>query len=583
MITGGVCSAYGLETWGHLFTDRQLVGLTALTLLVGEARNLVLQNAKSSNNFAGNEGDELPLEEGGRGARAYADAVAAYLAFAVDRLAMTGNSLVRWNPVGQKAQHSFGRQAMPMVWDYAEPNLFGGATGSLDTAFKLTANGIGFQVDRSVGSAIQADAPKNNYPIRPVMISTDPPYYDNIAYADLSDFFYVWLRRSCSEFFPQMFRRLLTPKAEELVATPFRFGSKDAAESFFLNGMSDALSAMRAAANETDPLTVYYAFKQAEAKSGNVVSPGWAAFLQAIVDSGLQVDGTWPVRTEMATRQVAAGSNALAASVILVCRKRPNESSATSRREFLRELKPVMDRTIRDHQKAGIPLPDRRQAAIGPGIGVFSRYSIVREADDSAMRVATALALINKEIDALLAEGTEELDAETRFALEWYQLNGYSKKTAGQHNLIGQLQGLNLTEKHINATGLFLAKGGDAKLLSRDEMHESELERYGKPWRPSIDDNFTVWELAQHMARTLGALDGGIDAAGRLLAERRSATTDVLLIAERLFELATARGENEEALVWNELQTSWPEIENAADRAEESGIRAAPVQGQLGI
>jgi putative DNA methylase len=242
-----------------------------------------------------------------------------------------------------------------------------------------------------------------------------------------------------------------------------------------------------------------------------------------------------------------------------------------------------METAIRDHQKAGIPLPDRRQAAIGPGIGVFSKYGLVREADDSAMRVATALALINKEIDGLLAEGTEDLDAETRFALEWYQMHGAALKKGGSGDAIAQLQAFNLSEARINASGIFRAKGGDAKLLTRDEMHAAVLERFGHSWRPSIDDSFTVWELAQHMARTLNARDGGIDAAGRLLAERRSSASDVLLLAERLFELATARSENEEALVWNELQTSWPEIESAADRAEEAGIGTGSEQGQLGI
>ena len=245
------------------------------------------------------------------------------------------------------------------------------------------------------------------------------------------------------------------------------------------------------------------------------------------------------MRSEFSGRLIASGTNALAASVVLVCRKRPKDAPAIGRREFLRELKPVMADAIFAHQKAGIPLPDRRQAAIGPGIGVFSKYSIVREADDSSMRVGTALVLINKEVDVLLSQGTEDLDAETRFALEWYQMHGYGTRKGGSGEAIAQLLAFNLSEARINASGIFRARSGDAKLLTREEMHDAVLERYGKPWRPSLDEAFTVWELAQHMVRTLRAQDGGLDAAGKLLAERRDCVRDVLLLAERMFELAT--------------------------------------------
>lgn len=493
-----------------------------------------------------------------------------------------------------------------MTWDYAEANPFAKSGGAITSAIASSIEAIEIGCAPLPAEADLIDAPKNHYPHTNVVISTDPPYYDNIGYADLSDYFYVWMRRTLRTILPEITRRLVTPKEEELVATPYRFGdpnyrpsvlddypeyargwsamsASDRAEAFFTAGMRKSVEAMRRASCEEIPLAIYYAFKQDEQTVEGTLSPGWAAFLQSVVDSGLQVDGTWPVRTEASNRSVGTSANALAASIVHVCRKRPDNASSTTRREFLRELKPVMERAIRDQQRAGVPLPDRRQAAIGPGIGVFSKYGIVREADDSAMRVSTALAIINKEIDALLAEGTEDLDAETRFALEWYQMHGYTTKKGGSGDAIAQLQAFNLAEASINASGIFRAKGGDAKLLTRDEMHAAVLERHGKPWRPSLDHSFTVWELAQHMARTLNARDGGIDAAGRLLAERRSAATDVLLIAERLFEVATARGESEEALAWNELQTSWPEIESAADRAEESGIRAAPEQGQLGI
>ena len=571
---------YGLDTFGKLFTARQLTALMTFSDLVGEARERVLTDARAATPLAARN-DDPPLAEGGLGAVAYADAVATYLGISASKMAAFLTSQSRWRAGEDKTAPAFGRQALPMVWDFAEINPFAGAGGDF---LGVVTGGVGFLRNSTTvpGFAVQKDAPKNDF-FPDVVINTDPPYYDNIGYADLSDYFYVWLRRTLGSQHPALFRRLLSPKNEELVATPYRHGGAESAEQHFMSGMRLALSAMRRVSQDT-PLAIYYAFKQSESGVDGVTSPGWAAFLQAVVDSGLQVDGTWPVRTEMATRQIASGTNALASSVVLVCRKRSDNAQVASRRDFLRELKPVMAEAILAHQKAGIPLPDRRQAAIGPGIGVFSKYGMVREADDSAMRVSTALALINKEIDALLAEGTEELDAETRFALEWYQQHGYEEKKGGAGSAITQLQAFNLTETGINASGLFRAKGGNAKLLTREEMHEATLERYGQPWRPSIDQTVTVWELAQHMARTLRAEDGGVDEAGRLLAEKRECGPDVLLVAERMFELATNnRKDSEEALIWNELQTSWPHIESAADRAAEAGIGPAPAQGELDI
>jgi len=584
-LTGGTCFAYGLNRYDKLFSPRQLTALVALSDLVGEVRERVLKDAQGAKRLSNRGNLECPLAEGGNGPVAYADAVATYLAFALDKSTDYMSSLCRWlnQPKNEIVGNTFGRQALPMVWGYAEANPFAGVGGAIEQQASYIAKVLETNCSSELpGKVYQIDAPQNNYPLTAPLISTDPPYYDNIGYADLSDYFYVWMRRSLRSVFPDLLRRLETPKGNELVATAYRHGGRNAAELHFMQGMQGALAAMLRASCDS-PLAVYYAYKQSEARTDGIMSPGWVAFLQAVIDTGLQIDGTWPIRSEFSGRLIASGTNALAASVVLVCRKRSENAPTTGRREFLRELKPVMESAIRDHQKAGIPLPDRRQAAIGPGIGVFSRYGLVREANDSPMRVAIALALINKEIDSLLAEGTEELDAETRFALEWYQMQGFFLKIGGSGDAIAQLQAFNLSEARINASGIFRAKGGDAKLLTRDEMHAAVLDRFGHSWRPSIDDSFTVWELAQHMARTLNARDGGIDAAGRLLAERRSSASDVLLLAERLFELATARSENEEALVWNELQTSWPEIESAADRAEEAGDSTGPEQGRLSV
>ncbi len=559
---------YGLGKWIDLFTPRQLTALTTFSDLVKAARERVFEDAKASLAFASRKGDEKPLAEGGAGPTAYADAVATYLAFAVNKCLSRNCSLAIWEPGMGRLAAAFGRQAIPMQWSYAETQPFAGAGGDFMGTVDSLAKPLAQQGQTSFGEVKSINAPENNYPVRPTVICTDPPYYDNIGYADLSDFFYVWLRRSIGAVHPDLFRRLVTPKAEELVATPYRHGGKGKAEKHFMEGMKTALQAMRNASAEA-PLAIYYAFKQSEAREGGVLSPGWAAFLQAAVSSGLHIDGTWPVRTE-ATNALKKDINALASSVVLVCRARPDDAPIISRRDFVRELKLAMREAIKDHQEAGIPLPDRRQAAIGPGIGVFSKYKAVREVDDSEMTVATALALINKEIDEILAEGTEALDAETRFALEWHQLHGYKTVTKGAGQAITMLQGFNLSEARMNASGLFLSKGGGAKLLSRDEMP--------KNWRPSTDDSFTIWEMAQHMARVFLAEDGGYDAAGRLLAEKRLAGPDVLLLAERLFERATNKKEADEALVWNQLQVAWPEIERAADRASEAGVRSAPEQ-----
>ncbi len=598
---------YGMPLYRDLYTARQLTALTACADSIAKVRERARADAMSSKAFEARATDERALLDGGIGPNAYADAIIVYLYCGFSRLAENQSTLVTWRSKDNALRSVFGRQALPMTWDFAEANPFAKSGGAIVNAISSSIEVLDYIQCANPAYATLVDAPKNNYQHKDAIISTDPPYYDNIGYADLSDYFYLWMRRILRDVAPQLTRRVLTPKENELVATPYRFTdaahepevllrypeyhkdwakitSADRAEGFFMAGMRASLEAVRAAAAGGIPLAIYYAFKQDEVGEDGVMSPGWAAFLQAVVDSGLQVDGTWPVRTEASNRSVGTNANALASSVVLVCRTRSGDASATSRREFLRELKPVMAEAIVAHQKAGIPLPDRRQAAIGPGIGVFSKYAMVREADDSAMRVSTALALINKEIDALLAEGTEELDAETRFALEWYQQHGYEEKRGGAGVAINQLLAFNLTESGINASGLFLAKGGNAKLLTREEMHEATMERYGQPWRPSIDKTVTVWELAQHMTRTLRAEDGGVDDAGRLLAEKRECGPDVLLVAERMFELATNnRKDSEEALIWNELQTSWPHIESAADRAAEAGIGPAPAQGELDI
>lgn len=549
-LTGGTCFSYGLTSFDKLFTPRQMIMMITFSDLVAEARSQVLLDASALTENS----DQRTLVNGGGGLNAYADAVATYLGLAVDRSAMGGNSLTRWNPVVPKAQHVFGRQALPMIWDFAETNLLGEATGSLDSGYEMAVNALAY-ANITFGEVKSTDAAKNNFSSTPIVISTDPPYYDNVAYADLSDFFYVWLRRSLSAYWPDLFRRLTTPKEAELVATAYRHGGRDEADSFFMSGMSDALTAMRKAATDTVPLTIYYAFKQSETARDGITSAGWASFLQAVVDAGLVVDGTWPLRTEMATRMVASNTNALASSIVLVCRKRPADAGTITRADFIRMLKRELPQAIDDIRKAGVGPVDMQQTVIGPGMGVFSRHARVLEDDDSAMSVKTSLAIINRVWGEIENEGDAALDAETQVALAWFASYGFDTKTSGE--LITLANAKNITTASLFKSDVFDDLSGRAGLKPRVKLSPN--------WTPDSDSSLTVWECVQHTARTLGAEDGGDAAAARLIAQMGTKAADARSLAYRLFQIATDKGWAAEALVYNELAAEWPRLEALAE------------------
>jgi putative DNA methylase len=541
---------YGLTTFASLFTRRQLVALTTFSDLVAEVRNKALADACA----AGLPDDPTPLAQSGIGANAYADAVATYLAFAVDKSSDRNTSLCAWESKMDRMRNTFGRQAIPMVWDYTETNPLSGAGGDIaGTAFavfevltKLDSSGMG-----AIG---QIDAAKNSFPVRPIVISTDPPYYDNIGYADLSDFFYVWLRRSLSSIWPELFRRLNTPKDRELVATPYRHGGKDAAETFFMQGMGEALTAMRKAAVEDTPLTIYYAFKQAEAAQDGVTSAGWASFLQAVVDAGLAVDGTWPVRTELANRMIGSGTNALASSIVLVCRKRAFEASVGTRAEFIRSLKREMPGAIAAIRRAGVGPVDMQQSVIGPGMGVFTRFTKVLEDDDSAMPVKTALSLINRVWDEIENELTEAFDAPTQVALAWFATYGFDTRPSGE--LIVLANAKNIPLATLFSSGVFQNLQGKAGLVARADLPEG--------WSPATDKETTIWECVQHTIRVLNAEDGGAEAAAGLVAQMGQRAEDARALAYRLFEIATQKGWASEALIYNALAQEWPRLAEMA-------------------
>lgn len=548
-LTGGTCVPYGLTEWGDLFTPRQLAALTMFSDLVGEA----IAKAKTDALAAGLPDDGEHLAGVGAGATAYAEAVGVYLAFAIDRLAMTGNNLVRWNGVGEKAQHSFGRQAFPMLWDFAEPNFLADATGSLSAGVFYSYDPLPLLPTDTAGIAAQLDAQSQTM-TKDKVVSTDPPYYNNIAYADLSDFFYVWLRKPLRAIFPELYATLAVPKAEELVATPYRHGGREQAEKFFLDGMTAAMHNLAEQAHSAFPVTIYYAFKQSETKDeAGTSSTGWETFLQAVLDAGFAITGTWPVRTEMRTRQVAMDSNALASSIILVCRQRPADALTVSRREFIRELNATLPEALDEMTRGGVNSPvapvDLSQAIIGPGMAIFSQYAAVLEADGTPMSVRTALQLINR----FLAE--DDFDHDTQFCLHWFENFGWATGKFGDANTLAQAKGTAVAA--LVTAGVLDSSKGDARLLKWSEMPSD--------WSPETDARMPVWEALHQLIRALN--QDGESAAGELLARMPARAEPIRALAYRLYTLCERKGWAEEARAYNELVTAWSAIEQAAGEA----------------
>jgi putative DNA methylase len=556
---------YCFKTFADYFTPRQLIALTTFSDLVAEVRSKVVADALS----AGLQTDSVRLAQSGAGADAYADAVSTYLGFVVSGLTDRVSSLCTWDAGGPtwgtKVRNSFARQGVPMTWDFAEVNPLSTQSGSIGNAIDYLAKSVAELNGGSPGSIFHIDAAKNSFPVRPIVVSTDPPYYDNIGYADLSDFFYVWLRRSLVGVWPDLFRRLTTPKDQELVAERYRHGSQEDADRFFMRGMSDALAAMRNATVEEAPLAVYYAFKQAEAAQEGITSSGWASFLQAIVDGGLSVDGTWPIRTELSNRMIGSGTNALASSIVLVCRKRTVEAVIATRAEFIRALKREMPSAIAAIRKAGVGPVDMQQSVIGPGMGVFTRFAKVLEDDDNAMPVKTALSLINRVWDEIENELTEAFDAPTQVALAWFATYGFDARPSGE--LITLANAKNIPLATLFSSGVFQDLRGKAGLVGRAELPEG--------WSPANDKAATIWECVQHTIRVLNAEDGGAEAAAALVAQMGQRAEDARALAYRLFEIATQKGWASEALIYNALAQEWPRLAEMAPAVIARGPVAA--------
>ena len=551
---------YGMTKWRNLFTDRQLVALTTFSDLVRQAREGAQRDAVA----ADMADDGAPLREGGGGAMAYAEAVGVYLSFAIDRMVMTGNNLVRWNSAGQKAQHCFGRQALPMIWDFAEPNILASATGSADAAVFYSCDPLRWMAPFAEGHAFQADAVSQAHSLYR-LVSTDPPYYDNVGYADLSDFFYIWLRRSLRSVFPDLFATLAVPKAEELVATPYRHGSREKAEGFFLDGMTRAISRLADQTHPAYPLSIYYAYKQSEKNGEGSTSSGWETFLGAVLDAGFTISGTWPIRTEMRTRQVGMNTNALASSIVLVCRPRSKDAPRATRREFMDALRAELPDALRRMQFGNIAPVDLAQAAIGPGMGVYTRYARVLDASGEAVTVREALALINQTLDEVLAEQEGDFDADTRWALAWFEQSGFDDGDYGVAETLSTAK--NTSVAGMVEAGVLRSGAGKVRLLRPHELPED--------WVPESDSRLIVWEAVHHLVRVHDK--EGEDAAASLMSKLGPNAEAARELAYRLYRICDQKNRSQEALGYNALVQSWPEVARLAQQV------VRPTQGRMGL
>ncbi|WP_306130247.1 DUF1156 domain-containing protein [Roseovarius sp. MMSF_3350] len=546
-LTGGTCHAFGLENWGKLFTDRQIISLKTLIGLLPELREKIRLDAETSKIKI----DQQRLSDEGSGSSAYADAISIFLAFAINRSADRGSTICSWDssPKMEALRNTFARQALPMTWDFAEGNPYSHATGNFSSNIGWVFKVIEKFHPSNTGQEIQFDAQSVEIPSGSV-ISTDPPYYDNIGYADLSDFFYCWMRASLRDVFPSLFSVLATPKSEELVATSFRHGGRESAERFFLDGMSKAISNMAKQPSASAPATIYYAFKQSEVAQEGISSTGWATFLQAVVEAGYAVVGTWPLRTEMANRMVASGTNALANSVVLVCRQKGDTAEAITRAEFIRALKRELPPAIAELQAANVSPADMPQSAIGPGMGVFSRYRAVLEADDSPMTVKTALQLINAELDEFLNDLHGEFDADTRFAATWFEQHGTDKGDYGAADNLARARGISV--ESVKHAGIVDSSAGKVRILKRAELDPD--------WDPAEDDHLTIWECCQHLIRVLEN-DGEYAAALMLKKLGPDRAEMVKDLAYYLYDVCSnKRKDAKEATSYNGLIAVWTDL-----------------------
>ena len=550
-ITGGVCSAYGLNTWGHLFTGRQIVVLEAVSDLIRAIRADVKRDCISAGQTPGQ-------------AAPYVLAVDTFLALALDRCSDFNNALCRWSSSNQKVMNLFSKQALPMVWDFAEADTLGDSVGAWKTCCDYVGDCIEVLAPGCIrtGESHQIDAARHTSSLVDILVSTDPPYYDNIGYAALSDFFYAWLRRTVGDLHRDLFGTMLTPKDPELTATPARFdGDRERAKEHFEQGFRNAFTSLRERMEPSFPLTVYYAFKQEDEETaadddaereGNGVdlTTGWETLLEALTSSGFQITATWPVRASQKWRQVSMGTNALASYIVLACRSRPEDASRTGRNAFVAELKRELPAALRHLQQGNVAPVDFAQAAIGPGMAVFSRYSAVLESNGKPMSVRTALALINGIKDEVLGEAVEELDKDTRWATTWFSGTGFEWGEAGQANLLANAQATAING--LVADGIVEVKGNQVRLFRPEELPTV--------WSPETDKHPTVWGMTHHLVRVYVHEKKG-DAPTAALMKKLGSKADVARdLAYKLFTVCENKKWSKEAQAYNALVMGWPEL-----------------------
>jgi len=561
-LTGGTCVPYGLTTWGDLFTQRQLVALKTVSDLARGVRDVARHDAEIA--WRDQEG-ALPPSEGCK-APAYADAISVFAACVCGKLTESHTSICTWSsaPKNELVVSTFRRQALPMTWDFAEANPFADSSGSVGKTVDAVARVLDLALPGATrGTALQADASAQVLSIDRV-VSTDPPYYDNIGYADLSDFFYVWMRPSLRTVFPDLFSTLAVPKGEELVATPYRHRSREAAETFFLDGMTRTMQGIAAQAHVAYPVTIYYAFKQSE-RDGDVgtASTGWETFLDAVIRAGFALTGTWPIRTERSGRSIGIGANALASSIVLVCRPRAIDAPAATRRELTNAIKAELPSALAELQAGNIAPVDLAQAAIGPGMAVYTRYSKVLDAEGRAVTVRDALALINQVLDEALAEQEGDFDADTRWALAWCDQNGFDTGEFGVADVLARAK--NTSVSGMVEAGILASSRGKVRLLKPAELP--------KTWDPATDTRLTVWEIVHHLLRLLEA--GELKAA-KVVAKLGAKAEVARELAYRLYTLCERKKRAADALAYNALVQSWPELLRLAQKT-----RSDAAQGGL--
>jgi putative DNA methylase len=554
--------AYGFTKHKDLYTKRQLFALLKFSESINEIFDIIYKDAIT----AGLPIDQTPLETGGNGAYAYSEYIKTLLAFSLDRCAYFNSSFCIWAPTNEKVMHMFGRQAIPMVWDFSEANILGDSVGAWKTCSKYISKCLNKIVIGKPGKTKinQLDATKIKSNEKNIIFSTDPPYYDNIGYADLSDFFYIWLKRTIGDNYPKILSTILTPKNDELTASPQRFkDNKKLAKEHFEQGFKDSFQNMRTLMDPEFPISIYYAFKQTDIdnsnKSGERASTGWETMLESLIRTNFQITATWPVRAAQQWRMRAMSSNALASYIVLCCRQKPEKTLICSRKEFITELGENLEKSILNMISYNINPVDLQQAVIGPGMAIFSKYTKVLEVEGSAMTVRTALQLINAELDRIQENSDIEMDSDTRFCIQWFDTFGFDEKPYGEAETLARAKDISV-DGLINA-GVFVADSGKSKLKHWSKMSND--------WDPRKEKRLTLWECTHYIIKELINGDGQLGAAKLAKFMGPQKADEAKELAYQLYHICDKRRWTNHAGDYNTLISNWSDIKSQIPNVSE--------------